>query len=99
MTRLRHNRNRDFDEIRKIPISRADKKRHLSNSVEPSSESTSQQATSESNGSKDKGKTEEWFQPKEHWWEVSDSETEEIPCKEVLPGPPRSLATVDKYKY
>ena len=45
-----------------------------------------------------KSKGENWYHPKANWWDVSDSETE-IPCKEVMPAPPRNLNTVDKDKY
>lgn len=34
----------------------------------------------------------------DHWWEISDSDSE-IPQKEHIPPPPRNLAFVDKYKY
>ena len=35
---------------------------------------------------------------KELWHNFEDSDTE-IPCKQQLPAPPRSLLTVDSYKY
>lgn len=40
----------------------------------------------------------DWYRPKEHWWDISDSESE-IPQKEQMPPPPRNLTTVDKKKY
>ena len=40
-----------------------------------------------------------WYHPREHWWEMSESETGDIPCKDSLPAPPRSLNNIDKGKY
>ena len=40
-----------------------------------------------------------WYHPKEHWWDVSESENGDIPYKDQLPGPPRSLNAIDQSKY
>ena len=40
-----------------------------------------------------------WYHPRDHWWDLSESETGDVPCKEQMPAPPRSLQAIDKSKY